>query len=122
MMSHSIQPCFLKKTFSIQSTHKEQSSHSVAHKGQFSIQFTHKKQFSHSVAHKGQSSTQSACQKQPSYLIVHQKQSTLTQAEQFSNSVILKKSFNISATSEKPLSFISSTMELKTPNYIAQTI
>ena len=67
----------LKKTFSIQSVHKKQSSHPVAHKRQFSIQSAHKEQSSHTVAHKGQPSTQSACQKQLSHLIIHQKQFTL---------------------------------------------
>ena len=132
----------LKKTFSIQSTHKKQSSHPVAHKGQSSIQSahkeqsshtvthkkqssiqsTHKKQSSHTIAHKGQSSTQSACQKQPSHLVIHQEQPILAQAEQLSNSVIFKKSFNISAASEEPFSFISSTVKLDTPNHIAQAI
>ena len=94
----------LKKTFSIQSAHKEQSSHSVAHKGQFSIQFTHKEQSSHTVAHKRQSSIQSACQKQ------------------FSNPVIFKEPSNISATSEEPLSLVSPAVELDILNCIAQAI
>ena len=132
----------LKKTFSIQSAHKKQFSHSVAHKRQFSIQsaykkqfsytvaykkqfsiqFTHKKQFNHTVAYKEQSSTQSVCQKQPSHLVVHQKQLILAQTEQLSNSVILKELFSIPAALEKPFSLISPAVELDTPNCIAQAI
>ena len=99
---------------SIQSAHKEQSSHSVAHKGQSSIQFTHKEQSSHPVTHKGQSSTQSACKKQLSHLIVHKKQP--------SNLVILKEPSSIPAASEKPLNPVSPTVELDTPSHIAQAI
>ena len=115
-------PVAHKEQSSIQSAHKKQFSHTVAHKGQFNIQFTYKKQFSHTVAHKGQSSIQSACQKQFNHFVIHQKQSTLVQAEQPSNSVILKESFNIPATSEKPFSLVSPIMKLDTSNHIAQDI
>ena len=71
----------LKKTFSIQSAHKKQSSHSVTHKGQSSIQSAHKKQSSHSVAHKRQSSIQSAHKEQFSHLVIYKKQLILIQAE-----------------------------------------
>ena len=107
-------PVAHKGQSSIQSTHKEQSSHPVAHKGQSSIQSAHKKQSSHSVVHKGQSSTQSACKKQLSHFIVHKKQP--------SNPVILKEPPSIPAASEKPFNSVSSVMELDTPNCIVQAI
>ena len=115
-------PVTHKGQSSIQSTHKEQSSYTVTHKRQFNIQFTHKKQSSHTVTHKKQPSTQSACQKQPSHLIIHQKQLTLAQAKQPSNPVIFKESFSIPAASEEPLSLISSAMKLDILNHIAQAI
>ena len=115
-------PVAHKGQSSIQSAHKEQSSHTVAHKGQSSIQSAHKEQFSHTVAHKGQFSTQSACQKQLSHLIIYQKQSTLAQAEQPSNSIILKESFSIPATSKELFNLVSSAVKLDTPDHIAQTI
>ena len=73
-------PVAHKGQSSIQSAHKEQSSHSVAHKGQSSIQSAHKEQSSHPVAHKGQSSIQSAHKEQSSHTVAHKGQSSTQSA------------------------------------------